>query len=591
MAEQPKARTEPGRTLDVSSDGERELNELRDLLVGPEKRRLASLEGRLEDSEQRTEDVSSVVAEAIHLRQERGGADALSEALTPSVEVALRQSVRNDPKVLADALFPVMGPAIRKSISESLREMLESFNESLEHSFSLQGLKWRVEALRTGKPFAEVVLMHSLVFRVEQVFLIHKKTGLVLKHVVASSVSAQDPALVSGMLSAIQDFVRDSFKGPQGESLESMTVGEFEVWAEEGPTAVLAAAIRGHAPAAFRTRLEEELEKIHREYGVELDRFEGNSAPFERLDRELAALLEARYREKPQRKPFVWILLAAVLLILGGWLAYDSWDHYRWNRLADALREQPGIVLTSFGKEGGKYRARGLRDPLAIDPQQLLAQENLDPSRAEFRLAPYYSLDDTIVLQRARATLQPPASATLSVTGGILQAAGEAPLEWVERFHSRAALIPGIKSMDDSRLRATELVEFEKMKSALGSDIVFFSPGQSVIEPEQQPKLAGTAADLKAILVRAAKLHQDVLIEIVGHTDTTGAESLNLLLSKQRAERVASALIRGGLASRILRPRGAGVSEPVPIPGKEEASQFNRSVTFRIIPARPTSGQ
>jgi OOP family OmpA-OmpF porin len=305
----------------------------------------------------------------------------------------------------------------------------------------------------------------------------------------------------------------------------------------------------------------------------------------------LAALLEAWYREKPQRKPFVWIFLAAVLLLLGGWLAYDSWDHHRWNRLADALREQPGIVLTSFGKEGGKYHARGLRDPLAIDPQQLLAQEKLDPSRAEFRLAPYYSLDDGIVLQRARATLRPPASVQLSVTGGILRAAGEAPLEWVERFHNRAALIPGIKSVDDSRLRATELVEFEKMKSALGSDIVFFSPGQSVIEPEQQPKLAGTAADLKAILVRAVELHQDVLIEIVGHTDTTGAESLNLLLSKQRAERVASVLIRGGLASRILRPRGAGVSEPVPIPGKEEASQFNRSVTFRIIPARPTSGQ
>jgi outer membrane protein OmpA-like peptidoglycan-associated protein len=588
MAEQPKARTEPGRTLDVSSDGERDLNELRDLLVGPEKRRLTTLEGRLEDSQQRAEDVSSVVAEAIHLRQERGGADALSEALTPSVEVALRQSVRNDPKVLADALFPVMGPAIRKSISESLREMLESFNESLEHSFSMQGLKWRIEAIRTGKPFAEVVLMHSLVFRVEQVFLIHKKTGLVLKHVAASAVSAQDPALVSGMLSAIQDFVRDSFKGKQGESLESMTVGEFEVWAEEGPTAVLAAAIRGHIPAAFRTRLEEELEKIHREYGVELDRFEGDSAPFERLDPELAALLEARYREKPQRKPFVWIFMAAVLLILGGWLAYDSWDHLRWNRFADALREQPGIVLTSFGKEGGKYRARGLRDPLAIDPQRLLAQEKLDPSRAEFHLAPYFSLDDAIVLQRARATLVPPATVELSVNGGVLEAAGEAPLAWVEGFRSRAALIPGIKSADDSRLKATELVEFERMKSALSSDIIFFSPGESAIVPNQQPRLAGAQADLNAILVRAAGLNQEVLVEVIGHTDTTGAESLNLLLSKQRAERVASVLIRGGLPSRILRARGAGVSEPVPIPGNEEAPRFNRSVTFRFIPARPS---
>ena len=87
--------------------------------------------------------------------------------------------MRRDPHVLADALFPVMGPAIRKSITETLRGMLESFNEALDNSFSLRGLKWRVEAMRTGKPFAEIVLMHSLLYRVEQVFLIHRETGLV----------------------------------------------------------------------------------------------------------------------------------------------------------------------------------------------------------------------------------------------------------------------------------------------------------------------------------------------------------------------------------------------------------------------------
>ena len=44
----------------------------------------------------------------------------------------------------------------------------------------MQGLKWRVESIRTGRPFAEIVLMHSLLYRVEQVFLIHRETGLVL---------------------------------------------------------------------------------------------------------------------------------------------------------------------------------------------------------------------------------------------------------------------------------------------------------------------------------------------------------------------------------------------------------------------------
>ena len=68
-------------------------------------------------------------------------------------------------------------------------------------------------AWRTGKSFAEVVLLNTLVYRVEQVFLIHAQTGLLLQHVVADAVTAQDADMVSGMLTAIRDFARDSFGG------------------------------------------------------------------------------------------------------------------------------------------------------------------------------------------------------------------------------------------------------------------------------------------------------------------------------------------------------------------------------------------
>ena len=121
------------------------------------------------DRARRTQDVSSVVAEAIIMRRDQRGEPTLAQALAPSVQETLRESVRRDPHPLADALFPVMGPAIRKSISEALRGMLESFNQALEHSLSARGIKWRLEGFRTGKPFAEIVLMHSLLYRVEQV--------------------------------------------------------------------------------------------------------------------------------------------------------------------------------------------------------------------------------------------------------------------------------------------------------------------------------------------------------------------------------------------------------------------------------------
>jgi hypothetical protein len=56
--------------------------------------------------------------------------------------------------------------------------MMQSFNQTIDHSLSFKGLAWRIEAWRTGRPFAEVVLLHTLRFRVEQLFLIHRDTGL-----------------------------------------------------------------------------------------------------------------------------------------------------------------------------------------------------------------------------------------------------------------------------------------------------------------------------------------------------------------------------------------------------------------------------
>src|ERR1700747_1970493 len=206
MAEQAQRRASPEQStenppLDNSArDGDspdsHPYEELRHLIVGPEQEGLKEIQERLDDTGRRIDDVSSVVAEAIQKRREQGDTQAFSEALAPTIQDTLRESVRRGPHVLADALFPVMGPAIRKSITETLRSMLESFNEALEHSLSWRGIKWRIEAIRTGRSFTEIALLHSLVYRVEQVFLIHRETGLVLNHLTAPSVATQDPTMV-----------------------------------------------------------------------------------------------------------------------------------------------------------------------------------------------------------------------------------------------------------------------------------------------------------------------------------------------------------------------------------------------------------
>src|SRR3984957_13427454 len=584
MAEQAQRRAPMAQAQENSTDNNHAYEELRHLIVAPETEGLAAIEERLDNLEKRTCDVSEVVAEAIQMRS-AGGDEALANALAPTIQETLRESVRRDPHVLADALFPVMGPAIRKSITETLRSMLESFNEALDNSFSIRGLKWRVEAMRTGKPFAEIVLMHSLLYRVEQVFLIHRETGLVLNHLVAPTVATQDPDMVAGMLSAIQQFVRDSFTSKDSESLASLNIGDLQVWVEESPNAILAAVVRGHAPADFRQAMNEVLEDIQRYFSSALANFKGDAGPFRAADERLSKLLETRYKEAPEekKKPRALLIAAGIAAaLLLGWVLYVSYASWQWSRFLADLHKQPGIVVVSTATHGRSLHVEGFRDPLAADPKALVSQAGLDPEKADLQLAPYYSLDDAMVTKRAEKILHPPSTVRLSAKGGELVAEGSAPQQWIANLEERTPLIAGVTGLDESHLVNSNLQQLFNLKSSLESVVLLFPLGRAELEPDQDKKIAEIETRLRELQSQADTFHQSVNVALVGHSDSTGIEGTNLVLSQQRAEQIRRLLLRNGIRRETLRPTGVGTTQPLRSEDSEEGRQLNRSVTFKV---------
>ena len=202
--------------------------ELRALIVGPELEDIRLLQERLDDPNIRAEEVGHILADAVRM-QTRGG-PALRHALQPIIEQSIRISVLRDPSMLADALFPIIGAAIRKAVATEVQSILaDASTASLSSVFRFRSLAWRWEAVTTGRSFGEVVMLRSLLYRVEQVFLIHRATGLLLAHRAADTAVVKDADMVSGMLTAIQDYVRDSFGANQADKLETMQVGELTV--------------------------------------------------------------------------------------------------------------------------------------------------------------------------------------------------------------------------------------------------------------------------------------------------------------------------------------------------------------------------
>jgi len=589
-ADAPENYPENRRSGESSSTGTASLEELRHLILAPEQEALGRLHERIDNPESRTDDVSGVVAEAIQRRREQGGSDALSEALAPTVETALRESVRKDPGALADALFPVMGPAIRRSILETLRSFLASFNQVLDQSLSWQGLKWRIEALRTGRSFTEVALLHSLVFRVEQVFLIHRRTGLPIAHAVAPAVAMQDPSLVSGMLSAIQDFVRDSFQTGQGQSINRLNVGDLDVCIESGPYAILAAVIRGVAPRSLHDRMAETLENMHAEYAAQLARFDGDTELFANVEQDLARCLESKFKEnaQPQSPAYNYARAAGLLLLalIVAWLGLRWWQYHRWAELVATLNNQPGITVTSIARQHGHFVIRGLRDPLAPDPRKFVADGHLNPGQAEFHWVSYYALDDALVQQRAVNALNPPKGVTLSVQDGVLHVGGQPSARWLNDLRSRALFIPGIRSVD-LQSPTQEQIAFTNAKNKLQDAVVKFPLASAALSSSERANLRNLVPFIKELLNSLPSPRASLKIEILGHSDSTGAEGTNQNLSQKRADRIASELVRLGIPRATLHARGVATADPVRPENSEENRQFNRSTTFRVLVAPP----
>lgn len=558
------------------------LSELRHLLIAPEQKQLSNLTQRLNDPDLYAQDISNILPKAISLSAKNG----LTEALQPAIETAIKISVKKDPSTLVDALFPVMGPAIRKAISQALSSMLQSLNQTLESSFSVQGLKWRLESIRTGRSFAEIVLLHTLLYRVEQVFLIHKETGLLLQHLIAPTIVAQDADMVSGMLSAIQDFARDSFGVNENETLQELKVGELTVWIEQGPKAFLAGVLRGNAPKELRPVFQEALEQVHLKHTEQLTDFQGDAAIFEATRPLLETCLQTQYEFKSEEKkssPLLPAIAGTMGVLLLIWLGYGYWHYWHWQNYLARLNSEPGIVVTRTGSQNGKYFVAGLLDPLAINPEEIRKEIGLNPNKVLTSWEPYQALQPKFILQRAKIILDPPQTVTLRLENNTLIASGSASQIWIRETSKWARVIAGINSFQADKLISLEEKELEESKAFIEEQRLLFLKGKTQLTDGQEKVIENLILPLQELIEKAKLVNKKVKIEILGQTDAIGTEETNSSLSRERAEKIASLLTARGINSNYLTTKGIGVGNALTNESVSlQNNEANRRVIFRV---------
>ncbi|GAB4426606.1 MAG: hypothetical protein Kow0031_06410 [Anaerolineae bacterium] len=188
--------------------------------------------------------------------------DAFVATVSPILGDAIRRKIRDARDEMIEALYPVIGQTVVRAVSEAIRDLTRTVDARMRSATSpgntLRWAKGRIGGLSSG----EVILRDSLPFSVSEVFLIHLETGLLLWYTSSNPEMSPDTDLISGMFTAIRDFVKESFGRNRQGQLDEIQYGDQRILIEATRYSYLAVVVNGIEPAGYRAKIRERVVEI-----------------------------------------------------------------------------------------------------------------------------------------------------------------------------------------------------------------------------------------------------------------------------------------------------------------------------------------
>jgi hypothetical protein len=292
-------------------------------------RELAKAKSDLVDPEKVAQRMNPVLIPVIsdRVRQDQ---DKFAEAVAPVIGPAIRHQIREAKQDIIDALYPLIGQIIGRAITESIRELTRKIDMQLRRRLDLRSRLRLWRGRLRGVPEAELIFRDAIPYEVTHIFLIHRSTGLLLHHHYAPDESSEDADMISGMLTAIRDFVRDSF-GQGDEELDEITYGNQRILLETGQYAYLAVALEGVEPSGYSHLMRATVHDINLKFESQLKDFDGEMQDLPELSSQFKPLLSPSIEQLSSELPTEamtrsqkWALFGGLggVLILLGFLAF-----------------------------------------------------------------------------------------------------------------------------------------------------------------------------------------------------------------------------------------------------------------------------
>ncbi len=117
----------------------------------------------------------------------------------------------------------------------------------------------------------------------------------------------------------------------------------------------------------------------------------------------------------------------------------------------------------------------------------------------------------------------------------------------------------------------------------VGDQVVLNMPSDITFDIDRdaiKPSFRQTLNSVAIVLNR----YQQTVVDVYGHTDSTGSDAHNMDLSQRRALSVANYLSQQGVDSRRFAVTGFGSTRPIATNGTAEGRALNRRVEIQLSP-------
>jgi hypothetical protein len=130
---------------------------------------------------------------------------------------------------------------------------------------------------------------------IEDLFLLNHKDGLLIKHETRRLRPDVDTDILTGMLTAVQQFVKDALRGDDYADLNEMTVGQMHILIGRGKWLVLAARIEGDGSQPWTASIERCIQDMEDHHWDQLEDWDGDMAIARVLTPYLKKLIDGGY--------------------------------------------------------------------------------------------------------------------------------------------------------------------------------------------------------------------------------------------------------------------------------------------------------